>query len=126
MNDRLRKLSTCLQSFTALVLVGLVGDLCLAQVVVPVEPVTPATSNSQPTVLGQPNNTPYLVVIPTSHLQLLDKVQQYAPLAFMTRSHLGPYIQAGAFRDRRPAESLSDQLRSQGLDARVVYLRGRK
>jgi cell division protein FtsN len=122
MKHWLPKLSSYLQSFTASVAVVLVCKLSLAQVVVPAEPVDPSTY-SRPIILGQPKETPYVVVIPAANLQLVEKVQQYAPLAFMTASRLGSYIQAGAFADRPTAESLTYELRKQGLDARVVYLR---
>jgi cell division protein FtsN len=121
MKHWLPKPSSYLQSFTASVAMVLMCKFSLAQVVVPAESVDPSTY-SQPIILGQPKETPYVVVIPAANLQMVEKVQQYAPRAFMTASRLGSYIQAGAFGDRPAAESLSYELRRQGLDARVVYL----
>lgn len=87
-------------------------------------PATPAQPDRPPITLGQNENEPYLVVIPTRRAeQLLERVQEYAPLAFASRSRLGRYILVQAFANRRPAERLSRQLRAAGFDARVTYAR---
>ncbi|MGA7935978.1 MAG: hypothetical protein WCA35_20665 [Kovacikia sp.] len=119
------KPSNYFQSLIALVAMGLIGNLSLAQEVVPIKPGNPAMADSPVIMLGQPKETPFVVIIPTSDLELLEKVQQHAPLAFMTSSRLGPYIQAAAFADLPAAESLNDELRQQGLDSRVIYLHHR-
>ena len=86
------------------------------------EPIIQPQTEDGVTVLGQPCENPYVVAIPSSNPQILEKVQQYAPSAFLTNSPLGLYIQAGSFSDRAPAEILSLTLRQYNLDARVAYL----
>ncbi|HYX13242.1 MAG TPA: peptidoglycan-binding protein [Nostoc sp.] len=66
-------------------------------------------------------NNPYRVIVPISNNDTLSKVQQYIPDAVTEQSHLGDYVNAGAFSDRAQAETLSKMLRSYGLDARVKY-----
>ncbi|MEH1838648.1 MAG: peptidoglycan-binding protein [Nostoc sp.] len=66
-------------------------------------------------------NNPYRVIVPISNNNTLIKVQQYIPNAVTEQSHLGDYVNAGAFSDRAQAETLSKMLRSYGLDARVKY-----
>jgi SPOR domain len=97
---------------------------CLAQTASPnssdsLEPI------DRPVILGQPRENPYVVAIPTRDVDLVDRVQTYAPLAFFTASRLGTYIQAGSFPDRASAEQLGDRLREYDFDARVIYRRVR-
>lgn len=66
-------------------------------------------------------SNPYRVIIPISNNDTLSKVQQYIPNAVTEQSHLGDYVNAGAFSDRAQAETLSKMLRSYGLDARVKF-----
>ncbi|MEH2192422.1 MAG: peptidoglycan-binding protein [Nostoc sp.] len=66
-------------------------------------------------------SNPYRVIIPISSNDTLSKVQQYIPNAITEQSHLGDYVNAGAFSDRTQAETLTKKLRSLGLDARVKY-----
>ena len=66
-------------------------------------------------------SNPYRVIIPISNNDTLSKVQQYIPNAVTEQSHLGDYVNAGAFSDRAQAETLTKKLRSLGLDARVKY-----
>ncbi|MEH2163808.1 MAG: peptidoglycan-binding protein [Nostoc sp.] len=66
-------------------------------------------------------SNPYRVIIPISSNDTLSKVQQYIPDAVTEQSHLGDYVNAGAFSDRAQAETLTKKLRSLGLDARVKY-----
>jgi hypothetical protein len=120
----IRGLIGCSQAFIAPIGVGLICKSSLAQVVVPIEPVV--LPPGPPIILGQPKEKPFVVVIPTSDFQTLTKVQQYAPLAFMSQSRLGSYIQAGAFADLETAQSLSYELRHRGFDAHVAYLRIRE
>ncbi|MBW4489234.1 MAG: hypothetical protein KME12_15700 [Trichocoleus desertorum ATA4-8-CV12] len=74
-------------------------------------------------VLGQRNDYPYMVAVPSQSRGTLDAVRQCVPDAFITRSRLGPYVHAGSFPTRAGAESLAWFLRSRGLDSRVVYTR---
>nr|WP_267871586.1 peptidoglycan-binding protein [Nostoc sp. CHAB 5715] len=66
-------------------------------------------------------NNPYRVIVPISSNDTLSKVQQYIPNAITEQSHLGDYVNAGAFSDRAQAERVTKMLRSYGLDARVKY-----
>ncbi|MEH2451443.1 peptidoglycan-binding domain-containing protein [Nostoc sp.] len=83
----------------------------------------PANSYAVPGTNGNTlvASNPYRVIIPISSNDTLSKVQQYIPSAFPEQSHLGDYVNAGAFSDRTQAETLSKKLRSYGLDARVKY-----
>lgn len=74
-------------------------------------------------VVGRQSNLPYVVVVPGQTNNLLNQVRICAPDAFLSRSRQGNYVHAGAFAHRAKAESLTWLLRSQGLDARVVYFR---
>ncbi len=67
---------------------------------------------------------PYVVVIPGGTPELLVNIQRRVPGAFIdVRSNRGPFVSAGAFRDRANAERRSQALRSLGFDARVAYFR---
>ncbi|MBN3907126.1 MAG: peptidoglycan-binding protein [Nostoc sp. NMS1] len=66
-------------------------------------------------------SNPYRVIVPISSNDTLSKVQQYIPNAVTEQSHLGDYVNAGAFSDRAQAETLTKMLRSYGLDARVKF-----
>jgi cell division protein FtsN len=48
-------------------------------------------------------------------------VRQLIPSAFISKSGSGNYVYAGGYPNRDAAESLKHFLRSQGLDARVLY-----
>lgn len=63
----------------------------------------------------------YVVVVPITDGDTLNRVRQFVPSAFSAQSRLGDYVNAGAYRERADAESISRQLRNQGLDARVEY-----
>lgn len=110
--------------FSAILLVmaclGLTSQNSIAQQVPP--SLSAPTTQAETMILGQPCENPYVVVIPGSDSKILDEVKRYRPLAFLTDSRLGWYVQAGSFGDRALAESLSYQLRSVNLNARVVYL----
>jgi hypothetical protein len=51
----------------------------------------------------------------------LAQVRRLIPNAFVAKSYRGDYIYAGGYTNRDAAESLRHFLRSQGLDARVLY-----
>lgn len=65
----------------------------------------------------------YVTAVPMSAggLASLAQVQRFIPKAFVSKSSRGDYIYAGGFTNRDAAESLRYFLRSQGLDARVLY-----
>jgi peptidoglycan hydrolase-like protein with peptidoglycan-binding domain len=69
---------------------------------------------------GSPGNS-YVVVVPIRGDDTLSEVRRYIPRATPKNSKRGEYVDAGAFNNRNEAESLSFQLRSRGLDARVAY-----
>jgi hypothetical protein len=51
----------------------------------------------------------------------LAQLKRLIPNVFVTKSYRGDYIYAGGYTNRDAAESLRHFLRSQGLDARVLY-----
>lgn len=65
----------------------------------------------------------YVTAVPMSSggLSALAQVQRLIPQAFVSKSVRGDYIYAGGYSNRDAAESLKHFLRSQGLDARVLY-----
>ncbi|AUB39963.1 Peptidoglycan-binding domain of peptidoglycan hydrolases [Nostoc flagelliforme CCNUN1] len=83
----------------------------------------PPTNNVMPITNGNTlvANNPYRVIVPISNNDTLSKVQQYIPNAVTEQSHLGDYVNAGAFSDRAQAETLTKKLRSLGIDARVKF-----
>ena len=83
---------------------------------------TTSSDQSDVIVLGQPQNFPYVVVIPGDEFELLREVQEVAPTAFMTSSRRGRYIHTASFPKRRPADALNAQLRHLGFDAQVTYI----
>nr|WP_242039849.1 hypothetical protein [Anabaena sphaerica] len=72
-------------------------------------------------VIGKVPDSPYIVVVPGNSNQLLNFVRRYVADAFLAQHRLGAYVYAGGSSRRGDAECLSNFLRSQGLDARVVY-----
>jgi peptidoglycan hydrolase-like protein with peptidoglycan-binding domain len=70
---------------------------------------------------NQFGNNRYVVVVPITNPNTLNQVLRYVPNAFVARSNLGNYVNAGAFSDRTFAEQRSRMLRSNGVDARVQY-----
>ncbi len=67
------------------------------------------------------NTKRYVVVIPLTGNDTLNRVRQYIPQAFQDKSGRGDFVNAGAFPDRSDAERLTRQLRDRGFDARVQY-----
>ncbi len=65
----------------------------------------------------------YITAIPmsTGGIGALEQVRRLIPNAFIAKSSRGNYIYAGGYANRDAAESLKHFLRSQGLDARVLY-----
>ena len=73
--------------------------------------------------LDNPSRYRYVTAVPMSAggLAALAQVQRFVPRAFISKSFRGDYIYAGGYTNRDGAESLKHFLRSQGLDARVLY-----
>jgi hypothetical protein len=63
----------------------------------------------------------YVTAVPLRTITTLEQVRQFIPTAFVARSGRGNYIYAGGYPNRDAAESLKHFLRSQGIDARVLY-----
>jgi len=65
----------------------------------------------------------YVTAIPMSAggAGALAQLKRLIPNVFVTKSYRGDYIYAGGYTNRDAAESLRHFLRSQGLDARVLY-----
>ena len=83
-----------------------------------------AIATNRVIILGQSPARPYIVVVPGQRLDVLNTVRQCIPDAFITRSKLGYYIQAGGFPNRHAAESMVSTLHLLGLtNARVVRFR---
>ena len=79
----------------------------------------PNTTNN----LDNPSRYRYVTAVPMSAggMAALAQVQRFIPSAFISKSFRGDYIYAGGYTNRDGAESLKYFLRSQGLDARVLY-----
>ena len=73
--------------------------------------------------IGNSSQYRYVTAIPmsTGGAGALAQLQRLIPNAFVTKSYRGDYIYAGGYTNRDAAESLRHFLRSQGLDARVLY-----
>jgi hypothetical protein len=79
--------------------------------------------NNSNVSLGNSAQYRYVTAVPMSAggLGALAQVQRLIPNAFIAKSFRGDYIYAGGYTNRDAAESLKHFLRSQGLDARVLY-----
>lgn len=62
----------------------------------------------------------YIVAIPSRSSRTLDDVRQFAPEAQVRSLRRGTFVQAGRYENREMAEGISELLRSQGFDARVI------
>ena len=63
----------------------------------------------------------YFVIIPTGLVSELQRVQAIAPNAQLRSSYRGTYIEVQGYPDRSSAETLSQTVRRQGFDSRVVF-----
>lgn len=77
-------------------------------------------NNNNPPIGNNPENR-YVVVVPITDRDTLNRVRKFIPTAFSAQSRLGDYVNAGTYRERADAENISRKLRNQGLDARVEY-----
>ncbi len=73
--------------------------------------------------IGSLSQYRYVTAIPMSAggAGALAQLKRLIPNAFVAKSYRGDYIYAGGYTNRDAAESLRHFLRSQGLDARVLY-----
>jgi hypothetical protein len=76
-------------------------------------------------VIGRSPQHPFAVIVLSDQWNTLQIVRQSVGAAFLTDSRLGAYVFAESFSQRRSAEALSRSLRSQRLDARVIYFPSR-
>ena len=78
-------------------------------------------SNSSTTSIENSAQYRYVTAVPMRSITTLDQVRQFISSAFVAKSGRGNYVYAGGYTNRDAAESLKHFLRSQGLDARVLY-----
>ena len=64
----------------------------------------------------------HTVVVPLTVPEILERVRSFTPDATVYSSRLGKYVSAGKFRNYNGAKRLTQRLRNNGLDARVVYM----
>ncbi|MBD2188530.1 hypothetical protein [Pseudanabaena mucicola] len=80
-------------------------------------PTSPAAINNNPSQYRYITGVP----VRSGDMTSLARIRQFIPNAFISKSELGDYIYAGGYTNRDAAESLKHFLRSQGVDARVLY-----
>jgi peptidoglycan hydrolase-like protein with peptidoglycan-binding domain len=80
-----------------------------------------SNNTPNPNVQTPAKNNRYVVVVPISSNDTLNRIRQLLPQAVSASSRKGDYVNAGAFVERSDAQRLSDQLRDRGFDARVEY-----
>jgi uncharacterized protein YraI len=66
-------------------------------------------------------NGPYVVAVPGTNLNQLAQVRRIVPNAYVDRVRQGGFVNAGAYGDLDSARSLAYLLRSNNLDARVIF-----
>ncbi len=91
---------------------------------VPIQTVpAPNTTNTTAAINPPPtlSRNRYYVIVPSSVDTVLAKVRNLVPTARLTASERGTYIEVQGFPDRGSAEALNTNMRSQGLDSRVIY-----
>ncbi len=88
-------------------------------------PIQAAPQSFPPVAAAQPNNVGsqlrYFVIIPTSSVAELQRVQTISPNAQIRSSYRGTYIEIQGYPDRTSAEALNLTVRRQGFDSRVVF-----
>ncbi|HEY9667859.1 MAG TPA: AAA-like domain-containing protein [Coleofasciculaceae cyanobacterium] len=62
----------------------------------------------------------YVVVVPVQSPNTLEEVRSRVGKAYLADSEFGSYIHAGAFSDESSAQKRAEELRSRGIEARVV------
>jgi hypothetical protein len=80
-------------------------------------------SNTSTNSIENSSQYRYITAVPTrsGSSSSLAQIRQFIPNAFLAKSSRGDYIYAGGYTNRDAAESLKHFLRSQGIDARVLY-----
>lgn len=88
--------------------------------------VLPSYLPSNPSSITNQSQYRYVTAIPlrsrgSGEVGILNQVRRSVPNAFVAKSSRGDYIYVGGYTNRDAAESLKHYLRSQGLEARVLY-----
>ena len=78
-----------------------------------------ALNNNPPAANNSENR--YVVVVPISDPDTLNRVRRFIPSAFAAQSRLGDYVNAGQYRERSLAESVVKLLRTRNIDARIEF-----
>jgi Bacterial SH3 domain len=83
---------------------------------------------NRPPMINQPinrpisfRNGPYIVAVPGANFNKLSQVRRIVPNAYLDRVRQGGFVNAGAYGDLDSARSLAYLLRSNNLDARVIF-----
>jgi hypothetical protein len=84
-----------------------------------VQPIQPVPPIYRP--ISTPQRGGYTVAVPGSDPSTIFQVQRLVPGAFVDVAREGRFVNAGGFSDYDSARSMSYFLRSQGLNARVIY-----
>jgi hypothetical protein len=67
------------------------------------------------------NQGRYVVAVPGSGVVKVAQVRRFVPSAYPDRAMQGSFVNAGAFNDYNLALSMTNYLRANNLDARVIY-----
>jgi hypothetical protein len=78
-------------------------------------------TNGDVIVIGAQLDRPYHVIVTGDNETTLAGIRSCILDAFISQSHLGPYIQVGSFDRRSDAETIKRILRQEGYRARVIY-----
>lgn len=82
---------------------------------------SPLGVNDTVATAAAPERNRYFVIVPSSLESVLQKARSISSNARMAVSERGTYVEVQGFADRTSAENLTKTVRSQGLDARVIY-----
>ncbi len=72
-------------------------------------------------VIGAQRDRHYHVIVTSDDEVIVAGIQSCILDAFVSQSHLGPYVQVGSFDRRRDADAIERILRKEGYPARVTY-----
>lgn len=70
---------------------------------------------------GVTNAGPYIVAVPGSDARTITQVRRLVGRGYVDRAREGNFVNAGNYSDYDTARALTHLLRSNGLDARVIY-----
>lgn len=72
--------------------------------------------------IPSPNSDSYLVYVNETNSLRLQEVQQLEPTAFVRQYNGRPVIQAGVFNQKTNAQQQAKELKSRGIEARIISL----